>query len=166
MNRSMLLTSFVAAVLLSVLLVGSQRGVNAHCEIPCGIYDDPMRIRMMLEDCTTISRAMDEINRLAGAHDAQASNQLARWILNKEIHADKIQETIATYFLSQRVKPKAEGSDEYEDYVQRLVDHHAVIVAAMKAKQSADPQAAVALKGAIEKVGTYYPQPEAHSHSH
>jgi nickel superoxide dismutase len=48
--------------------------------------------------------------------------------------------------------------------VQRLKDHHAVIVAAMKAKQSADPAAGEALKTAVEKLFVYYPTHEHHHH--
>ena len=52
-----------------------------------------------------------------------------RWVQNKESHAQKIITTMADYFLTQRVKPSQ------EDYADRLAKHHAVILAAMKAKQ-------------------------------
>jgi len=97
----------------------------------------------MLEDTTTVHKAMDQINALAGKTDAQSHNQLARWILNKETHATRIQNTIAQYFMAQRIKandPK---------YVSKLTTAHAVIVAAMKAKQTVDQKVAEALKESI-----------------
>ncbi|MDY6953871.1 MAG: superoxide dismutase [Ni], partial [Thermodesulfobacteriota bacterium] len=34
---------------------------SAHCEIPCGIYDDQMRIDMIAEHITTIEKSMKQI---------------------------------------------------------------------------------------------------------
>jgi nickel superoxide dismutase len=44
------------------------------------------------------------IAELAGKSDAQSQNQLVRWVMNKENHAQKIISTISDYFLTQRVK--------------------------------------------------------------
>ena len=124
-----------------------------HCQVPCGIYDDASRVQQMLEDVSTISKAIDEIHVLNDKNDVQSNQQLIRWVNNKEIHADKIIDTISNYFLTQRVKPSA------EDYLQRLSDHHAVILLSMKAKQKADEKIAEALKEAVEALSKYY-----HSH--
>ena len=35
--------------------------VSAHCEIPCGIYDDQMRIAMIAEHLATIEKSMQKI---------------------------------------------------------------------------------------------------------
>jgi len=124
-----------------------------HCQVPCGIYDDASRVQQMLEDVSTISKAIDEIHVLNDKNDVQSNQQLIRWVKNKEMHADKIIDTISNYFLTQRVKPSA------EDYLQRLSDHHAVILLSMKAKQKADEKIAEALKEAVEALSKYY-----HSH--
>jgi nickel superoxide dismutase len=42
------------------------------------------------------------------------------------------------------------------DYAERLVIHHAVILAAMKAKQTADTQTALDLSARIETLTAYY----------
>ncbi|MFL2825570.1 MAG: superoxide dismutase [Ni] [Coraliomargaritaceae bacterium] len=121
-----------------------------HCQVPCGIYDDASRVQQMLEDVSTITKAIDEIHVLNDKNDVQSNQQLIRWVNNKEIHADKIIDTISNYFLTQRVKPSA------EDYLQRLSDHHAVILLSMKAKQKADEKIADALKEAVEALSKYY----------
>ena len=36
----------------------------AHCQVPCGIYDDAVRIVQIEEDITTIRKAMNMINDL------------------------------------------------------------------------------------------------------
>lgn len=134
------------------VLIPSQAA--AHCQIPCGIYDDHARVQAMLEDSATVAKSVKLINELAGKTDPQSQNQLVRWVMNKEKHAQKVVETISDYFLTQRVKP------DQEDYAERLARHHAVIIAAMKAKQNADPQSAEALTASIETLAPYYPRHE------
>ena len=125
---------------------------RAHCQIPCGIYDDHARVQSMLEDAATVEKAATLIEELSGKTDKQSQNQLVRWITNKESHAQSIIATISDYFLTQRVKTSQ------KDYEERLVKHHAVILAAMKAKQNADIQISKNLKDSIEALGTYYPE--------
>lgn len=124
----------------------------AHCQVPCGIYDDHARVQAMLEDAATVDKAATMINELAGKTDPQSINQAVRWVVNKEKHAQNVIETISDYFLTQRVKP------EQEDYAERLARHHAVIVAAMKAKQNADTKFAEALTASIQALAPYYPE--------
>lgn len=131
--------------------------VNAHCQIPCGIFDDPARIALLMEDAKTIEKSVTEIKALAGSHDAEGQNQLVRWINNKETHASNIMEVISEYFMAQRIKPVAEGEEGYEAYLKKLADHHAVMVAAMKTKQQADLESVEALKAAITTIAVYYP---------
>jgi len=123
----------------------------AHCQIPCGIYDDHARVAAMLEDAATVEKSIQLISELTGKSDAQSQNQLVRWVMNKENHAQKIIASISDYFLTQRVKTSQ------DDYVERLKKHHAVIVAAMKAKQNSDLASAAALKESIEALIAYYP---------
>lgn len=162
MRRSTLLTAMATGMAASVLLTIGQSGAWAHCEVPCGIYDDHARIDQMLQDTTTIGKAVAQILELTGKTDAQSLNQLTRWINTKEIHATRIQDTIAQYFLTQRIKPVRQGTQAFNDYSMRLVQHHAVMVAAMKTKQSVDPERVGGLRAAIEAIGVYY----SASHSH
>ncbi|MHC4080633.1 MAG: superoxide dismutase [Ni] [Planctomycetota bacterium] len=157
MRRTTLLTAVTAGVTASIFFAGIQSRAWAHCEVPCGIYDDHARVRQMLEDTKTIGKAVTQINALAGQHDPHALNQAARWIATKEEHATRIQHTIAQYFLTQRVKPVPAGGQAYDAYVTRLVQHHQVMVAAMKTKQMVDPQRVEQLRAAIEAIAGYYP---------
>ena len=59
----------------------------AHCEIPCGIYDDEMRFQMIAEHITTIEKSMKEIQAIQKETPVNY-NQLIRWIMNKEEHAN------------------------------------------------------------------------------
>ena len=117
--------------------------VFAHCQVPCGIYGDQLRFEKMLEDERTISKAQLQLNELADDPSVQDINQMARWVMTKEQHAQQIQDTIAAYFMAQRIKPDAANYDV------SLKAAHKVMVAAMKCKQSADAATAKALEEAI-----------------
>ena len=104
MRRSVLLTAVVAGAVASMFLTAIRPFAVAHCQVPCGIYDDHARITAMLEDTTTIAKALDQINELVGKQDLQSFNQATRWVMTKEQHAERIQTTIAQYYLAQRVK--------------------------------------------------------------
>lgn len=114
-----------------------------HCEVPCGIYGDQQRFEAMLEDTKTIAKACAQIIELSEKEDALSHNQLARWVATKELHATKIQTTIAQYFMTQRIKPDA------ADYAKKLTSAHAVMIAAMKSKQGVDAELGEKLKASI-----------------
>mgnify|MGYP000709377960 CR=1 FL=1 len=60
----------------------------AHCQIPCGIYDDFLRIVSMEEDIATIQKSINSIQKLGDSvKSIQNQNQLVRWVNNKESHA-------------------------------------------------------------------------------
>ena len=115
----------------------------AHCQVPCGIYADDNVIAGMHTDWTTIDKASKQITELSKDPSANA-HQLTRWIVNKEQHAQNIQDTVSAYFLAQRLKLPAADGDKAA-YLENLQLCHQVIVAAMKCKQSASPEAVKAL---------------------
>ena len=115
-----------------LLLQGS---LLAHCQVPCGIYNDAARIIQIQEDFYTIQKAMIKIKELSLQQDATSMNQLTRWIITKENHASKIQKVVSDYFLTQRIKVKTESS-EFERYVKQTTTLHQILVLAMKCKQT------------------------------
>lgn len=144
-----------AAAFLTVTLAAS--AAFAHCQVPCGIYDDGARIAQMHEDASTIAKAVGQIHQLAGKHDPTAFNQAARWVNTKEEHASRIISTVSEYFLTQKVKlPNASDPKAVAHYHQVLADHHAVMKAAMKTKQTVDPAAAQVLSEAIDELAHHY----------
>lgn len=140
----------------AVIWTGYQQQAAAHCQVPCGIYDDAARITRLREDAATIDKAIHQITELAGSHSAQAFNQASRWITTKEVHASHIIEVVSEYFLTQKVKPVAADASGYDAYLKKLADHHGVMVAAMKTKQKCDPAMAIALSAAIDKLAVHY----------
>lgn len=137
---------FLFVTLATLILLPVQRSF-AHCEVPCGIYDDQLRFVEMLEDQATIAKAVAQINELSAKSNAQSKNQLVHWITTKEAHATNTQHIVAQYFMTQRIK-----SDDMagpQAYQKKLAAAHTVMVAAMMCKQSADAAPTAALRAAI-----------------
>ena len=104
---------------------------GAHCEIPCGIYDDKMRVNMILEHVSTIEKSMNQILSIE-KEKAPNYNQLIRWVINKENHANEIQEIVTQYFMTQRIKP------DTKDYGKKLELLHQLLIYSMKCKQTTE----------------------------
>ena len=127
----------ILTLAVGVVLVAGTRA-EAHCEIPCGIYGDDLRFSMLQEDITTIEKSMKKIVELA-ADPAENANQIGRWVLNKEQHADHIREIVTQYFMTQRIKLPDEGDKAaVAAYTERLTLLHKMLVYAMKSKQTTD----------------------------
>merc|ERR1719199_636683 len=126
---------------------------GGHCQVPCGIFDDPKLVAELKEAAATIKKAMVQINELSASLDALKINQMTRWVMTKEEHAGKIVSLMSEYSLCQRVKPLSDPKTPFsseEDYTEALKAHHMVMAAAVKAKQTVDPANADALEAAID----------------
>ena len=143
----------IAVVFIAVMI---SQNIYSHCQIPCGIYDDTVRFNLMLEDATTVRKSITEINK-ASAAESINYNQLVRWVNNKENHADNISNTVHYYFLAQRIKP------DQDQYQEKLVALHKIIVLAMKNKQNADLALVDDLEKAINDFKAMY-LPKDHKH--
>lgn len=130
---------FLSLFIFSIIGFTAQKSF-AHCEIPCGIYNDELRIALLYEHFTTIEKAMKNINDLS-QEPGKNSMMITRWTMAKEDHANKVQEIAEQYFLTQRVKPVSENDAEnFKRYQQQLMALHQIIVSAMKTKQTTEPE--------------------------
>lgn len=130
--------NYLSATLIGFALLLFSKNSFAHCEIPCGIYGDSVRIALLYEHIETVEKSIKMINELSEAKDVDY-NQLVRWVMNKEEHAMKIQEIVSQYFLHQRIKVKDSSDTEaYGKYIKQLTLLHELLVYAMKTKQGTD----------------------------
>lgn len=152
MKKILLLSSLFIS-----FLFASQAG--AHCQVPCGIYGDELKFGELKQHVETISKASAKIRELSAkeALTALDHQQIVRWTMNKESHAQKVIDEAANYFLAQRIKPDAA---HYAEKVELL--HH-IIVFSMKAKQQVEATPAKTLLEKIEAFETLYLH---HGHSH
>lgn len=125
-----------------------------HCQVPCGIYGDKLRIDMLMEDCATIEKGMGQIAALE-ATGGLDKNQLVRWIMTKDEHAQMIQDQVASYWLAQRIKlPELDAAKtKYHGQLEML---HGITVSAMKCKQTVDPANVAKIRALIEAFSKTY----------
>ena len=155
----------LAVVCLSVVAAFGWKTTFSHCQVPCGIYNDELRFEMIYnQNITTIEKAMKQIEELS-ADPGKNANQLARWVVNKEEHAEDIMHMMQQYFLAQRIKPAEEG-EAYKKYVEQLVLVHKIIVTTMKTKQTTDLENVETLKDLVDQFYKSYFGKEHKKHSH
>ena len=123
-----ILLSSITVMLPLVIFISD---LGAHCQIPCGIYDDQLRAKLIAEHATTVEKSMNQIIELGKANPVNY-NQLVRWVSNKESHATQIQDIVSEYFMAQRLKP------DQKKYGEKLIILHKMLLAAMKCKQTTD----------------------------
>ena len=147
----------IAFQFISLFVIIFVVGVHCHCQVPCGIYDDELRIRLMLEDLTTIEKAIDEIISLTNKIETETENkayylhQITRWVNTKEHHAESIIDIIANYFLLQRIP---------EENTAEILNAVRIMKLALKLKQTLDKQFSVQLKTTLNLFSMkYLPQP-------
>ena len=142
------------AAALCVSLTGSN--AFAHCQIPCGIYDDAARFALLEEHVTTLEKAMKTLEELSAAQTPNY-NQIVRWVQNKEHHADEISGIVTHYFMAQRIKPADKKSEEaYSKYLSELTSLHEMVVYSMKAKQTVDRKNVDRLRALIRQFKASY----------
>ncbi|CAK9031166.1 Polyubiquitin-C [Cleaved into: Ubiquitin [Durusdinium trenchii] len=132
---------------------------GGHCQVPCGIFDDPKLVADVKEAVATIKKAMVQIGELSASMTPLNINQMTRWVNTKEEHAGKIVSLMSEYCLCQRVKPPSDPKSPFAndaDYIAALQAHHAVMLAAVKCKQNVDPALADALDASVAEMSKMY----------
>merc|ERR1712137_807760 len=59
---------------------------GGHCQVPCGIFDDPAMVAELKQHAATIRKAMVQSADLHADSGLQNMNQIVRWINTKEDH--------------------------------------------------------------------------------
>ena len=155
-NRRSRMKRLTLALIATALLLPIAGPAFSHCEVPCGIYDDKMRLEMIAEHITTIEKSMKQIVELSAAGEKNF-NQIVRWTNSKDEHAEQLQHIVHQYFLTQRIKPAEHSApDDYAKYQIHLELLHKMLVHAMKAKQTTDTAHTDALRKLLESFGESY----------
>ena len=141
-----IITSLATGFFLVFIMAGN---LIAHCEIPCGIYDDQVRANLIYEHTVTIEKSMKKIAVLSKEAPVNY-NQLVRWISNKEEHANNLQEIVTQYFMTQRIKT------DTEEYAKKIALLHKMLVYAMKCKQTTDLSHIETLRTLLKELQTLY----------
>ncbi len=119
-------------------------GVEAHCDIPCGIYD-PIIAQI---SALTIVRMIDLLNDLEKKYpekDLEYQNSLTRYILVKEKHATQCKDEVRVIWGDYIKAPHIEQFPELHGLV------HNIMQLGSKVKQTADRQVALELLEAVNR---------------
>jgi len=147
----------------AVLTVPALRAYS-HCEVPCGIFDDKLRIALIKEHITTIEKSIKQITELSAATPVNY-NQIVRWTTTKDDHADEIQHIASQYFITQRIKPvDPSDAENYKKYITQLSLMHELMIYAMKAKQTTDLANIEKMREIVTKFELAYFGEEEHKH--
>lgn len=138
-----------------LLTLGSVTTAMAHCEVPCGIYGDDIRFALLSEHLDTIEKAMVQSTELAAAETVN-HNQLVRWTMTKEDHADKFREILVQYFLTQRIKPVQADAEGHAAYLAQLERVHQLVVLSMKCRQTTDTGHVAAARAILKEFSAAY----------
>lgn len=152
-------------ILISLISFLFANNAHAHCEVPCGIYNDQLRVDLIREHIVTIEKAMNSIEELTAEADKNY-NQIVRWIQTKEDHANEIQHIVSQYFMTQRVKPVAKSEGEkYEKYIKQITSLHQLLIFAMKSKQTTDLENIDRMRQTLDEfVEAYFEEDHHHHH--
>ncbi len=142
MRRKNVRTLVGAATGLALTMAMMPAPVEAHCQIPCGIYGDEMWFQMLEEHITTIEKSMNTIVELS-ADPGMNANQLVRWVVNKENHADEMASIVTKYFLQQRLKL------DDPQWAAKVKPCHEILFYSMKTKQTTDQANVEKLRAAV-----------------
>jgi nickel superoxide dismutase len=121
-------------------LVGFERA-QAHCDIPCGIYD-PITAQIA---ALTVVRMMDLMHGLAKNDDVAYQNSISRYVTIKEEHAEKVKHEIRVIW-GDFIKPEhAEQFPELNGLV------HKIMKLGSGARQTANRETGLALVDAVNQ---------------
>ncbi len=148
--------NIIVAIAMTLLSLVSAQWLFSHCQVPCGIYDDQMRIKMIAEHITTMEKAMKQVTELS-KEKTPNYNQIVRWVMNKEKHAEELSDIVTYYFMTQRLKPTPQtDAGKYGHYQKKLELLHHILVYTMKAKQTTDLAHIKKLRELLKKFETAY----------
>ena len=119
--------------------------VDAHCDIPCGIYDP----HYALIGALTVIRMVDLIDEVVKTQDqieaAEYRNHMARYIAVKEEHAELVKHEIRVIW-GDFIKEK-----HLEDFPQLNSLVHKIMALGSKSRQTVDRGTALSLLAAVNE---------------
>lgn len=106
-------------------------GLNAHCQMPCGIYHDEMVYDQIDQYVETMVKAVSilEDNPMKTPQDR---NVVIRWTMEKENESNRVSHIICDFFLQQKIKPGE------ADTAKRVLSAHLLLFYIVKIKQTVD----------------------------
>lgn len=105
--------------------------LNAHCQMPCGIYHDDMVYDQIDQFVETVYKGISIMNENKFI-TVKDKNEFVRWVVQKEKCCNEATDLITTYFLQQKIKPGE------ADTTQRIVVAHKLLFYIVAIKQNTE----------------------------
>lgn len=105
--------------------------LQAHCQMPCGIYHDDLVYDQVDQYVETMYKGLTMLND-SKFDTVHSKNEFVRWVINKEKSSDEVAQLLTSYFLQQKIKPGEEDTDK------RLRLTHRLLVMLVLIKQNTD----------------------------
>lgn len=119
---------------LTIGIVGSlylSASLDAHCQMPCGIYHDDMVYDQIDQYTETMYKGIAVMND-SKFQTVKERNEFVRWVLQKETATDETAILLTKYFLQQKIKPGE------PDTAKRIECVHKLLFLLVAIKQNAD----------------------------
>ena len=117
---------------------------QAHCDIPCGIYD-PSTAQIAALTVVRMMDLMAELEAKGGTKDAAYFNSMARYVAVKEEHAEKAKHEVRIIWGDYLKAQHLEKHPDAHDVV------HKIMQLGSKVRQTADRQAGLEFVEAINQ---------------
>lgn len=131
-------------ILISGMLFAAPVALNAHCQMPCGIYHDNMVYDQIDQFVETVFKGISVLND-SKFSTPKERNEYIRWVGEKESSCSNVAELILTYFLQQKIKPGE------KDTVKKLTSAHNLLFLLVAIKQNTDLNTVKEFNGEWEK---------------
>jgi nickel superoxide dismutase len=118
--------------------------VQAHCDVPCGIYD-PIVAQLSALTVVRMVDLMAAKDAEGGEKNAAVLNSLTRYVLVKEEHAEKVKAEIRVIWGDFIKKPQIDQFPELPALV------HQIMMLGSKARQTVDRETALQLVEAVNQ---------------
>ena len=122
------MTRIIFTILLALTPLTSS--LSAHCQMPCGIYNDQMVYDEVNQFYLTVFKAVKALENNKFQTD-EDRNQYVRWVMTKERLCNEIATLLTTYFFQQKIMP----IDDNRDMVNSL---HQLLFQLVAIKQNVD----------------------------
>lgn len=121
----------VKIALAALALMGFQGQINAHCQMPCGIYHDDMVYDQIDQYVETMYKGISVLKN-SKFDDVKERNEFVRWVFEKEQASDEVASLLTKYFLQQKIKVGE------PDTTKRLISIHHLLFTLVSIKQNVD----------------------------
>ena len=122
---------------------------QAHCDIPCKIYD-PHRAQVAALTVVRMIDIMNELEKPADAGDLGYLNTVIRCVAQKEEHAEIVKQEIRIISGDYIKKPQTDKHPEFMELT------HKIMLQGSKCRQSVDRDAAVELVNLVNQYAEFF----------